>query len=1143
MAVAVLSFAATQSVNALPASVFANQSRLSNGNWVKISIPANGVYELTADELAAMGFSDPAHVAVYGNGGYMINEVLNGNAVDDLKPVATMYADGKLYFYGKGATEFTLSNNNSSNLLAFGRTLNAYSTHGYYFLTEESNPLRVAESTPGAGSSANWLNQSYNYWYHEQELCSVSHTGKDLLGEDMTSGELIVPYTLPMIADPTIVVAAKCAIAHRGSRGYVVGNIGQGETVTPVNFELSKSGVYAINDKQQERYIEIMPHKTMTLLQLQSDGDLRLKAIGNGGTVIILSRLDHAFITYKRKNSFATATEPQFEMWFHNLKTNQVIAMPGCPSSTMVWDVTNANTPVCYHSTMSDTTAAVAVGKNASVARFVAFDPTREQLKIDGFEAVAPQNLHGMNVPDMLIVTSHPLLEQAQRLAQLHAEYDGMDVCVVDQQQVFNEFSSGTPDAMAVRLLCKMLYDRNPNKFRNLLMFGPGTYDNRQLTFNKPNSLITFETSVSYCESASYPSDDFFGILGDDTGTNLSREMLLIGVGRITPRTPAEAKNNVDKIVEYVTSPDYGVWRNNALLLADEADEGLHCFQTEGINNLLETTLNTGMHTNKAYVEFFPRSNNENIEQDRRMRTCVEGRRHVIESLAAGQYFMTYVGHAGGSVLSGSSKLWRTADVNENHYAHWPIVSTACCNVARFDANSVGVAEAMFHERNGGAIALLTSSRDVVSENNDELNRAFVNQLFSAGASNPMPTLGEVYMKTKQSFGNTVTDHNKMSFFLLGDPALKVNYPRPLFNITRINGTRVYDDFINVAPLQRVEVEAEVLTSSLNSVDESFNGEATLTLYGAKRYHTTYEDRVGQWYETRKIYHERPLLAQVQGQVTGGRFVGELIVPRNEQVSLDSDLALSVFAHKSGTTDMVNGVYESLELTLDAPDSLLVHDDTAPVIESMYLNDEATFAQDATVNADAMLYVLVTDDNGLNVQHNVPGATMRLTLDGNKVTYYTVKDFALCSDGGRQLNVAFPLTALTPGRHSLTYSVQDMCGNEATKTITFVVGSACDITLDVAERPASTQVTFSIARNNLSSSPDVTLKVTDAQGRLVWSTTTNQFPYTWDLTDNNGQRVAPGLYKFFGTYRAGIEHGGTTINELVVIAPLQAAAH
>ena len=68
-------------------SIYATNSKLATGKWVKISIPESGVYEITYDELLEMGFSNPERVHIYGVGGNGINEKLNGSASDDLKPV------------------------------------------------------------------------------------------------------------------------------------------------------------------------------------------------------------------------------------------------------------------------------------------------------------------------------------------------------------------------------------------------------------------------------------------------------------------------------------------------------------------------------------------------------------------------------------------------------------------------------------------------------------------------------------------------------------------------------------------------------------------------------------------------------------------------------------------------------------------------------------------------------------------------------------------------------------------------------------------------------------------------------------------------------------------------------------------------
>lgn len=83
---------------AFDTSVYATQSRLATGKWVKVTIPENGVYEITYDELREMGFNNPGQVHVYGQGGARINEVLNGTATDDLVQVPILRTGNKICF-------------------------------------------------------------------------------------------------------------------------------------------------------------------------------------------------------------------------------------------------------------------------------------------------------------------------------------------------------------------------------------------------------------------------------------------------------------------------------------------------------------------------------------------------------------------------------------------------------------------------------------------------------------------------------------------------------------------------------------------------------------------------------------------------------------------------------------------------------------------------------------------------------------------------------------------------------------------------------------------------------------------------------------------------------------------------------------
>ena len=76
---------------------------------------------------------------------------------------------------------------------------------------------------------------------------------------------------------------------------------------------------------------------------------------------------------------------------------------------------------------------------------------------------------------------------------------------------------------------------------------------------------------------------------------------------------------------------------------------------------------------------------------------------------------------------------------------------------------------------------------------------------------------------------------------------------------------------------------------------------------------------------------------------------------------------------------------------------------------------------------------------------------------------------------------------------------------------------------------------------DLARTPEVIVRVTDATGKLMWMTTSHNFPVTWDMKDMNGNKVPAGLYRYFGTYNDGANYGGTPINKLIVLDPVKTA--
>ena len=1137
---AILAIFCVSTASAFNPNKYATVSKLATGKWVKITIPENGVYELTYNELQEMGFANPAHVKVYGSGGAGLPEVLNGNAPDDLVAVPILRINNKICFYGVGAITFTLADYSTSP--RFARTLNPYSQVGCYFLTEDSDedlkPARMSTVTVN-----NYINtpSSLGYFYHESELATISCSGKDMLGEDFTNDRVFIDYYLPNISDSSILVQTVIA-ANVNEVSYANAAIQSGGMRDTVPYAVSTSRIYAPSGAYVY-YNVASPYTSVKLKKPAEHGQYEpFLKFTTASPFVSMSKLDYFMITYKHTNTLRTDAGNQVYMGYGTTKGSERFQLPSAPTGTVVWNINTPAAPLdvvtsVYNDASGTGRCFFATAANKS--QYIAFNPNATLKKIIAWEDVPNQNIHGMSPPDLLIITDKMFHEQAQRLADMHAAVDGISVIVVDQDQVFNEFTSGTRDGMAYRLVCKMMFDRNRQKLKNLLLFGSGSFDNRGILGDHPGHLLTYQSDNSNYEDFTYTSDDFFGMLEDYSGSNVPVDKMTIGVGRITSADPAEAKSDVDKIINYCANPDYGVWRNNTLVISDTPDKGLYMFQGEGYKNMIDNEKQTGMHAYTIHNSMYPRSNTQPTVDPKR-RDAIEANHKFNNLLKQGLYFATYVGHAGPVAFTKFCNMWNTSDVVSTKYEHYPIMTTACCDVAHFDNNSRGIAELMFHQPNGGAIALMTSSRMVYATHNDQLNQYFLNAMFSYASTGKRYTLGEVYKQSKLGF--TASNSNKLSFFLLGDPAIKINYPVSRFNITTVNGADVTDTTVmaRIAPLQKFTIQAQVVDANGN-LDTSFNGDATATLYDKADVFTELTFTVNSESVNREIYRDRDKLTEVSGRVVNGIFTGTMIAPEAVMAS-NAPVLLRVYAHKDNSDYMVNGLTHQITM-LPYSSTLAINDNVAPVITSMYINDQNDFTDGATVGASSMLYISASDNEGISVQPGTFDRTMSLVLDGGKISYSDINCFAEVDDMGRIVNIEFPLDDIGEGIHTLTYTVYDLVGNSTTRTITFMVGVSGQIDLMADKYPAylNEGVNFEV-NTELTTSPEVIFRVTDATGNLVWMTTTRNYPISWDMKDMNGNLVPAGLYRYFGTYDDGTNHGGTAIKKLIVLDPLKTAA-
>ncbi|MEG2218477.1 MAG: type IX secretion system sortase PorU [Muribaculaceae bacterium] len=1100
---------------AFDTAFYAANSKLASGKWVKIAIPENGVYEITNDELIQFGFSNPAKVRLFGYGGTAIPEELKAsNSIDDVVQLPILRTSNKICFYGRSAKDIYLLGA-ASSAPRYVPSLNPYSTKGYYFLTDDSKYQELlidVISNPNNGVYN--ISESFDYAYHEKEEMSLSSTGKQFLGEDFTAERSIsIPMEMPNFVEGSQLIVNVAVALSATSDGRITTSI-NGENVTFVNnndiIRAASSHYVYFNSSSPYVYFtpKLSPVKANVKIGVDCSGVV--KSIKN----------DYIIFTYKRHNTLLNGINQQ-RMGFSHISVYDKIVITDADANTVLWNINDAQNPHQYALESKSNNdgsfqASCSTQKSAAWTQFIAFNPSRQLLKVENAGEVINQDLHGMAVPDMVIITTHDFLPIAQKLADYHKTADALDVAVVDQNSIFNEFSSGTPDATAYRKFAKMLWDKDPIKFKYLLLFGGGSYDNRKLIGNKgDNLLLTYQSDASNDESMSFTTDDYFAFLSDNSGGNIIHENVNIAVGRMPVTNVQEADNAVSKLINYMKNSSYENWRNNMLIICDKGDEGLHMYQGEGVEKLVNETLSLNMQVNKVYSEAFPLINNyADVAREKIHRFIVDG-----------QLLVTYVGHGSPIALSQTIGLWRKEDVKSAKTSNIPLFSLATCDVARFDSDTRGIAEDMFHASNGGAIACMASARSVSATENDKLNRAFISALLTKNSDGSYSSIGAANMKSKLVFAEP--NLNKLNFILFGDPAMKLIYPKSTIKINTIND--ISPELAAISPMSEVVIKGSVLNED-GTMNANFNGPITASLYDKKVYFKDVNLSFGDG--VRSIYFQNDALNQSSATVVNGAFSVKMIVPRNCFAS-DEKVTLRLFAHDVATNDIVNCSNQNI-IMKKFDQSTAIIDTQAPEITAMYINNDKFCDGDVFDSSDNQIYVYFNDNVAINTKSTI-GEAMRLTLDKN-ITFPDITNYYSSISSEKTGRISYPLKDLTFGHHTLDFSINDLAGNNATSSISFyILPPNPASTLDVEESPAREKATFILNHEYNSATPEVTIKVFDANNNLVWTKATTSFPHEWNLTDIKGNRIGEGIYTFNAIIKSNNQYGHTDTKKIVVI--------
>lgn len=1105
-------------------SQYAAHSQLSSGRWVKIKVEQSGVYRLTASALADMGFTDPSKVSVHGYGGWILDEDFSkGTYLDDV-PAIPIWRDGEsIYFYAKGPVKWEYNAYDQR----FSHTNNPYSTAGYYFVTDATDVLNM-ETQASVEGAVRQISTFDDYQVWETESVAVNESGRQLFGESFTTTtSRDFSFTVPGITQDDAIITMRF-IAKTSSRTPVTLEVGDERLnlsiSAPVQYEtytaaVADSGSIVWRGEKNERV-------NMNVTYGKSGDE-------NAHLDYIRFQMRRALRLYDSQTAFRSTDA------IGNVSRFQV---GDASSSTIVFEITDTQAPKLVSTALDGSTLSFSISASSQLREFVAFDKNRLNNTPIIVGEINPQDLHGMELPNMVIIVPNAFTSQAERLAEEHRKRDGLKVAVINPEAIYNEFSSGMPEATAYRRMLKMFYDRSTdtNALQYLLLFGDGAFDNRGLTHEwsqnsslLSNMLLTYQSENSI-NIYSYTSDDYFGVLEDNSGRNLASDRMCIGIGRLPVRTYTEARAAVDKIISYMDNTLPGDWKNNITFMADDGsnadtDKQIHMRQANELAQIVQENY-PEFCINKLYFDAYTK------ERTGGNASYPDVESNLQKQLRNGVMILNYVGHGNTTSLSDEHVVTQSA-IQQYNYPYLPLWITATCDFTRFDALSTSAGESVFLNEKSGGIALFTTTRTVFSGNNANINRALINNLFEKDENGKHLTLGTIIRNAKQALSG---DDNKLKFLLIGDPALRLAYPDYEIAVTKINGTPIDEAGTpTIRALERVTVSGEVRTPS-GVKDPQFSGSLDITVFDSQQTITTL-DNFGTG--THFTYTDYPNTLYIgNDSVQQGEFSFTFTVPKD--ISYSNDFGkMNLYAFNA--TDSIEAHGSFRDFRVGGTSDTGSDDEAGPEIRYLYLND-TTFVDGGKVNATPLFVASLWDASGINITGSSIGHDMMLIIDNQVVKSYNLNDYyQLSGEEGTGL-VIFSIPELEPGVHTAEFKVWDVLNNSTTQTFSFEVVDDLEpqlIKLYAAPTPAREQVTFYLHHNLPESQLNVRIEVFDMAGRLRWnheetgsSEAFKAYQLTWNLEGNNGTRLRPGIYIYRASLSSGKSKTVTDANKMIILA-------
>lgn len=1113
-------------LSALAQRTYRSASVLSSGVWYKIGVSEEGVYRIDVPLLNSLGITGSipsGQVRLFGNGGDMLPETNAALPPDDLQENAIMVVDGGdgvlngsdyILFYAQGPNHWIKDSLNKR----FIHRKNLYSDQAFYFITIGGAGLRIptAAQLPGAPGSVTSFSERY---FHELDTVNFLSSGREWYGEEFSNSpgrSLSRAFTLPLSdllpQTATIVTRVAARSVNANSRFSVSVNGQQVQQIDVQPVSTAQYDLFAQEAQQVNSFQQTQNNATVSIGYTQ-------------GSFNSQGWLNYFEFFCRRSLTMSVGKQLLFRDWNSVGQGNASFIIGNADASAQVWDVTDSLHPVKMPTTLAGTQLSFTADAQR-LREYACFSGNFLTPKAIG--RVATQNLHNTTEEDLIIVTDPSLAQQAQRLAQFHQQR-GLRTLVVRTDQVFNEFASGSPDPTAIRDFVKMYYDRYrptwPQSGKYLLLMGRASFDYKDRIADNTNLVPGYESPSSIDPLSTYTSDDFFGFLDDqeDISSSSATNLLDIGIGRIPARTASEAKDFVDKLMDYHAPASLGPWRNNINFIADDEDYNLHLQDAENLSATVAATA-PAMNQQKIYLDAFHQESGSAGGRYPQANAVINS------NIYNGTLIWNYSGHGGSVQLAEEVVLDQDIVNNWSNANKLPLFITATCDFAPYDNPTVhSLGENLLLRPKTGGIALMTTTRVVFAFSNRILNTNYLKFALEPDASGRYKTLGEAVMAAKNfTYQSSGDIPNNRKFTLLGDPAMTLGFPTQQVRITSINGRDLATQTDTLSASAFVSADGEV-DDQAGHLLSGFQGTAYLTLFDKPQTITTLANDATSI--AVPFQDQENVLFKGKASVQNGRFTFHFKVPKDINYQYGNG-KISLYA-QDGTQD---GKGFSNQVVVGGIAAASGNDNIGPEIKA-YLNDDR-FVNGSITNSTPVLLVNLADSSGINTGGSGVDHDIVATLDNDNHQYFVLNNFFESDlDNYQKGSLRFQLPELAPGHHSLKIKAWDVMNNSNEYVLDFTVVNTAELRIDHVlnyPNPFTTHTSFWFEHNYPGSDLDVRVEIFTVSGKLIKTiiqtinTAGNRSSdIQWDGRDEFGEKLGRGVY----VYRLRVRVNGKTADK------------